>query len=100
MVQPDIPYRLAAMRQLAAAKVAAAAGSPAFWREVESHLEVIAHASLAGMAPINENLLGIAMMLLAETKRLLLGASGSNCTITRFSSGQRGGESARINNEP
>lgn len=66
----DIQTRLAVMRQVARNKVILANGSPQFWQEVETMLERIAVAKLADMAPISENLLGVAMMLAEEVRRL------------------------------
>jgi len=65
-----IPTQLATMRQIAAAKVAQANGSPELFRIIEADIETIATAQLAKMAPVNVNLLGYAMVLLAEIKRL------------------------------
>ena len=62
--------KLAVMKEVAQAKVDRANGSLDFWREVEANLDTIAAAKLSKMVPVNENLLGIALMLLAETKRL------------------------------
>ncbi len=66
----DTPTRLALMRHVAAAKVSQANGAPQFWQEVEANLEAIAVAKLAQMSCINENLLGITLMLVAEVNRL------------------------------
>lgn len=60
---------LAVMKEVAASKTRWAGGSPGFVREIEKHLDVIALAQLNQMAPVNENLLGLAYMLLAEVKR-------------------------------
>jgi hypothetical protein len=68
--QIDPKTKLAAMKEVAATKVARANGASGFWQEVEANLETIALAKLAKMAPISENLLGIALMLSAEVKRL------------------------------
>jgi hypothetical protein len=62
--------KLAVMKEVAQGKVDRANGSLDFWREVEANLDTIAAAKLSKMVPVNENLLGIALMLLAETKRL------------------------------
>ena len=62
--------KLAAMKEVAASKVDRARGAKGFWQEVEANLDTIAVAKLAKMAPISENLLGIALLLLAEVKRL------------------------------
>jgi len=70
MTVEDVRLKLAVMRQVARNKVALAHGAPRFWAEVETKLELIATAKLGGMAPISENLLGVAFMLLEEVKRL------------------------------
>jgi hypothetical protein len=62
--------KLAVMKEVAQAKVDRANGSLDFWREVEANLDTIAAAKLSKMVPVNENLLGIALMLQAEVKRL------------------------------
>lgn len=64
-----VPERLRIMREVAASKVIQANGSPEFFREIEANVEAIALASVAKMAPVNVNLLGLAMMLMAEVKR-------------------------------
>jgi hypothetical protein len=58
------------MKEVAESRVARANGARDFWLEVEANLDTIAIAKLSKMAPIAENLLGIALMLLAEVKRL------------------------------
>lgn len=66
----DTQTRLAVMHEVARAKVAKAAGADGFWREVFANLDLIATAKVSGMAPVNENLLGLAMMLRREVERL------------------------------
>ena len=58
------------MRMVAASKVMKADGSLDFFADLERNLDQLAFAKVKGMAPVNENLLGIAYMLLCETRRL------------------------------
>jgi hypothetical protein len=68
-----VEAKIAAMKEVARAKSAAVGGSRAFVRAVEEKLNLIAHAKIAGMAPVNENLLGLAFVLLEELKRRPMG---------------------------
>jgi len=65
-----ISVKIDAMKRIAAHKAGQANGSPEFFAEIEKHLDLIAMAQLANMTPINENLLGFALILQAELKRL------------------------------
>ncbi len=70
MTPDDIKTKIRGIKLLAQQKALANAGKPKFLEEIECNLDLIGHAKLAGMAPINENLFGIAQLLLAECKRL------------------------------
>lgn len=58
------------MKSIARFKVGKASGSEKFFAKIEEHLDTIAIARLGKLAPVDENLLGYAMMLMAEVRRL------------------------------
>ena len=65
-----IPDRILLMKQFASQRVAAVNGNLNEFARIEKDINDIATAQLASMAPVNVNLLGYAMILMAEITRL------------------------------
>ena len=71
MSEADIQAKVTTMKNVAKWKAHANAGKPNYLLEIEDRLDTIGKGAFAlEMTWVNENLFGIAQLLLAECKRL------------------------------
>jgi len=70
MTIPEVHAKIASIKAIAMHKAGANAGNPKYVAEIEGMLDSIGEGFFLRIAPINENLYGIAHLLLAELKRI------------------------------